>query len=438
MIRRNAFSFIALVLVANFAFGAYLLGQKRGGGSRSEYYGAVTHFGSVMEMVKDRYVDEDVDYEALTRSAINGMLRSLDPHSELLEAKKFEDLQSHTRQEYGGIGVQIERRDNRITVIAPIAGTPGEEAGIMPGDQIIMVDGDNTENLGLEEIVDLLRGKAGTEVTIAVHRPHTGDILEKTVRREVIQVESVRNVRMMDERIGYVQLTQFGQRTGAEFEAALDQLESDGMRGLVLDLRNNPGGLLSASVDVAKIFFDRNELIVYTQGRTARDREEIRAGRRNNKREFPIAVLINGGSASASEIVAGALQDTRRAVVVGETSFGKGSVQSILPLRDGDALRLTTAKYYTPGGRIIHERGVEPDIVVTVPLEDEALLRLQRNRPDVDDPEGFFARFGYYPISDTQLDAAVDALKGMFLFSEQRERQEELTLAEGVSDDSGN
>jgi carboxyl-terminal processing protease len=206
----------------------------------------------------------------------------------------------------------------------------------------------------------------------------------------------------------------------------------------VLDLRNNPGGLLKASVDVAQIFFDRDELVVYTQGRDASSRHEIRARRSTRERKYPIAVLINSGSASASEIVAGALQDTQRAVVVGETSFGKGSVQSILPLRNNEALRLTTAKYYTPGGRVIHERGVEPDIVIELPVEDEVKLRVQRNRPELTDPDEFMVRFGFAPVVDSQLQAAIDAIKGLFLFAEQRDRASSVMIAEGRPDDSRN
>lgn len=439
MIRRNAFTFTVLILVLNFSFGVYLLGQRRGsGGSRAEYYGHVTHFGTVMDLVRDNYVDGELDYEALTQAAIDGMLRSLDPHSELLVQSKYEDLQAHTRQEYGGIGIQIERRDERITVIAPIAGTPGEEAGVMPGDQIIKVGERDTEQMNLEEIVQLLRGKAKSEVTITFHRPQTGEMIEKTIVREVIQVESVRNARLMEEDIGYIQITQFGDRTGQEFLAAVESLEKNGMRGLVIDMRNNPGGLLTAAVEVAQVFFDLNEMVVYTQGRDERSRQEIKARRGGRGKKYPIAVLINSGSASASEIVAGALQDTKRAVVVGETSFGKGSVQSILPLRNNEALRLTTARYYTPSGRVIHGNGVEPDIMVELPVEDEVKLRVQRNRPELTDPEEFMVRFGFTPVEDRQLQAAIDAIRGLFLYAEQRDELRSLVVAGGAADDSRN
>lgn len=390
-------------------------------------------------MVHDKYVDpDDVDYEELTQAALQGMLRSLDPHSELLVQSKYEDLQSQTRQEFGGIGIQIERRDERITVIAPIAGTPGERAGIMPGDQIIKVDDIGTEDAAIDKIVELLRGAPGEKVQLTLNRPQTGEVLEKTIVREVIQIDSVRNEHLIDGKIGYVQITQFGDRTGSELVAALDSLEEQGMRGLIIDLRNNPGGLLTASVEVAQPFFERNELVVYTQGRDESSRYEIRAGRNGKERNYPIAVLINSGSASASEIVAGALQDTKRAVIVGETSFGKGSVQSIYPLRNESALRLTTAKYYTPSGKVIHERGVIPDIVVELPLEDEVKLRVQRNRPGLDDPEEFLLRFGFEPIEDRQLQAAIQALNGIFLVADQQSRASAMATTGGEFDDSRN
>lgn len=439
MIRRNAFTFTILILAINFGFGVYLLGQKRSDGGQADYYKNVSYFGSVLEMVKSNYVEGDVDLEKLTQAAIDGMLSSLDPHSELLIPSKYEDLQAQTRQQYGGIGVQIERRNERITVIAPIAGTPGEAAGVMPGDQIISVNDENAENMSLEDIVEVLRGKPKSEVSITFFRPKTGEMVKKSIVREVIRVESVRGTRLLEDGIGYIQITQFGDRTGKEFLEAVQSLEAQDMRGLVIDLRNNPGGLLTASVEVAEVFFTKKELVVYTQGSRPNDRHEIYAKGADRKREYPIAILINSGSASASEIVAGAMQDTERAVIVGETSFGKGSVQSILPLgRKNEALRLTTAKYYTPSGRVIHEHGVGPDIVVELPIEDEVKLRVQRNRPELTNPEEFMVRFGFAPIQDRQLQTAVDAIKGLFLFAGQRSAPGSVMMAGGQTDDSRN
>ncbi len=418
MFKRNLFFFVLFLVLANIIFGAYQLSQRRTTSFSGEYYSSLSHFGQVLRIIHENYVDEDaVDYDTLINSALEGMLSSLDPHSQYLSREKFTALQEETQQQYGGIGIQIENRDGRVTVVSPIANTPGEAAGILPGDQIVRVNGENTEGYTSDRMVELLRGAPGESVRLTLYRPKTEELLEMTIVREIIALESVRDVALLDEGIGYIRVTQFGERTGAEFAGAVERLENDGMRGLIIDLRNNPGGLLSASVDVAGVFFDRGEMVVYTQGRDRESRREIRSRTAAREREYPIVVLINSGSASASEIVAGALRDTRRAVIVGETSFGKGSVQSVEPLRNGDALRYTSARYYTPAGVTIHERGVAPDILIDLPIEEEARLLQQRSRPDLT-PEEFEERFGFAPIEDKQLTAAIDVLKGIFLYAD--------------------
>ncbi len=417
MIKRNLFFFVLFLVLANLIFGAYQLSQRRTASFSSDYYSNISHFGQVLRIIHENYVDADaVDYEQLIDAALEGMLRSLDPHSQYLTRDKFTSLQEETQQQYGGIGIQIEMRDNRVTVVSPIANTPGEAAGILPGDQIVRVDGENTERYSTDRMVDLLRGEPGEAVDLTLFRPKTEEMLEVTIVREIIELESVRDTALLEDGIGYIRVTQFGERTGSEFESAVERLEGEGMRGLIIDLRNNPGGLLSASVDVAGLFFERGEMVVYTQGRDRETRHEIKARTRARDREYPIVVLINSGSASASEIVAGSLRDTRRAVVVGETSFGKGSVQSIEPLRRGDALRYTSAYYYTPAGVAIHNKGVAPDIEVTLTIEETARLLQQRNRPDMS-PEEFRERFGFEPVEDKQLQTAVDVLKGLFLYA---------------------
>jgi carboxyl-terminal processing protease len=269
----------------------------------------------------------------------------------------------------------------------------------------------------MEKVVDRLRGKPGTKVAVTLFRPTTKATIELTLTREIIRVESVRDVRVLDDGIGYIQLTQFSDRTGAEFRQALKRLQEQGIQALILDLRNNPGGLLDAAVEVAEPFFKPGELIVYTQGRTAESRQERRAGRSAGGVVMPVAVLVNSGTASAAEIVAGALKDTARAVVVGETTFGKGSVQTLFRLQDGEALRLTTAHYYTPSGVIIHEKGIEPQVRVVVSPEDEANVQMQRMRRDLAKPKEFTARFGFPPIADRPLQTAIDVLKGVGLFA---------------------
>ena len=377
------------------------------------------YFRRVLDIVARNYVHaSDADYDKLTRAALDGMVKSLDAHSEFMRAPEYRELKEEMDGRFGGIGVQVERRDNKVTVIAPIADTPGERAGIQRGDEIVKVDGQSIEKLGMDWIVDHLRGKPGSRVTLTLYRPSRKQSFDVTITREVIRVESVRDVHLLGDGIGYIQLVQFSEHTGAEFRRALEQLRAGGARALVLDLRNNPGGLLDAAVDVAEPFFRPGELIVYTQGRTPESRQDLRAGAAAAALRMPIAVLVNAGTASAAEVVTGALKDTGRAVVVGERTFGKGSVQTVFQLQNGEALRLTTALYYTPSGVSIQEKGIEPQIPVPVSLEDEAKLRLQRLRRDLTDPKEFAARFGFEPIVDQPLQTAVDVLKGTLLFDQ--------------------
>jgi carboxyl-terminal processing protease len=378
----------------------------------------------VLRIVNENYVDpKAVDYDDLTKSALRGMVQKLDPHSEFMDAPSYRAMEEEIGGKFGGIGVQVELRNGRVVVIAPIAGSPGERAGILRGDEIVGVDGASLEpGTALNDVVNRLRGTPDSKVTVQLFRPDAQRTLEVNLAREVIKVESVRNVRLMPGGVGYLQLTEFSRPSGEEFGKALDKLKAGGMTSLVLDLRNNPGGLLSSAVDVAEKFFNKGELVVYTQGRRPVDREERRASGKTAPLKLPVAVLINAGSASAAEIVAGALKDTGRAVIVGERSFGKGSVQSIIPIGNGQGLRLTTAKYFTPAGISIHEVGVAPQVeVIMSPEEDEQLSR-QRARPDITDPAEFRQRFGFAPVVDRQLQAAVDVLTGVRVLDERAAR----------------
>jgi len=377
----------------------------------------------VLKVVNENYVDgEAAALPKLSEAALNGILGSLDPHSEFMNAKDYQRLEEDISSEFGGIGVQVELRNGEVVVIAPIAGTPGARAGIRRSDVIVSIAGEKLEKPSLDNVVGRLRGKPGTEVAIGFRRPSTGKEFDVKIKRERIKVESVRDVHMRPDGIGYVQVTQFSERTGEEFIEAINSLTARNMRALILDLRDNPGGLLTAAVEVAEPFFNKDELIVYTQGRRKDDRVEYRATAPEAPLVMPIAVLINAGSASASEIVSGALKDTRRAVIIGERSFGKGSVQTILPLRQGEGLRLTTARYYTPGGITIHEKGVTPDVeIVMSPAEDES-ARIQRSRQDMVDPVQFKERFNIEPMPDRQLDAALAVLQSALLL-ESRAKQ---------------
>jgi carboxyl-terminal processing protease len=374
----------------------------------------------VMQLVGENYVDEKAAaFEQLAKTALHGMVESLDPHSEFLEAKDNEEFEEDLVGEFGGIGIQVETRQGKAVVIAPLAGTPGERAGIQRGDVIVSIDGKAVEtNSTMDGIVSRLRGKPKTKVLVGVFRPSTKATMDLALVREVIKIESVRDVRVIGDGVGYVQLSEFSEHTGEQFGKALEQLLKSGATSLVIDMRNNPGGLLDAAVEVAEPFFKKGELIVYTQGRKPSDREDYKAEADGAPVTLPLAVLINAGSASAAEVVTGALRDTGRAVVVGERSFGKGSVQSVFKLKNGEGLRLTTARYYTPSGVSIHEKGIAPHVEIVMTPDEDAKLRRQRARSDITDGKEFKERFGFEPIEDRQLQAALDVLHGVRLLDQ--------------------
>ncbi len=385
---------------------------------------SASYVREVMQLVGESYVDEKAAaYDQLARSALHGMVEALDPHSEFLEAKDNKEFEEDLIGEFGGIGIQVETRQGKAVVITPLAGSPGERAGIQRGDVIVSIDGKAVDtSSSVDGIVSKLRGKPKTKVLVGVFRPATKVTMDLALVREVIKIESVRDVRVLGDGTGYVQLTEFSEHTGEQFNQALNRLLKDGARSLVIDMRNNPGGLLDAAVEVAEPFFKKGELIVYTQGRKPTDREDYKAEGAGAPLGIPVAVLINSGSASAAEVVTGALKDTGRAVVVGERSFGKGSVQSVFKLKNGEGLRLTTARYYTPSGVSIHEKGIEPHVEVVMTPEEDSRLRRQQARSDITDPKEFKDRFGFDPIIDRQLLAALDVLKGVRILDERAMR----------------
>ncbi len=417
MFKRILQTATAVLLLGNTVLLVLLLGERHGWFPRSEAARQAERFRQVLAVVGARYYDPAAAAPAkLTGDALQTMVRDLDPHSEYLDRRSYTKVQDDLRSEFGGIGVQIELRDEKVVVIAPIAGTPGERAGILRGDRIVAVDGRPLEAPVLRNAVDRMRGQPGTSVRVGLERGDEARPVEVEIVREIIKVETIRGVSMVAPGIGYIQLTQFTERTGEEFREALGSLESQGLEALVLDLRNNPGGLLGAAVAVLDPFFRAGELAVYTEGREPGSRSELHAAGGARQRDYPIAVIVNSGSASAAEIVTGALHDTRRAVVVGERTFGKGSVQTLLPLPGGDALRLTTARYFTPGGQVIHGNGIAPDVDLPVSADDDRKLGIQRLREDLGDAAEFKARFGFEPIPDRQLEAAVDVLRGLLVF----------------------
>ena len=348
---------------------------------QSERYEDLKIFTEVLSYVEANYVEE-VEPERVIHGAIRGMLRSLDPHSSFMPPEMFGEMQVETEGRFGGLGIEITIRDDVLTVVAPIEETPAFRAGVMAGDQIVLVEGESTKDMTLIEAVKRLRGPEGTEVTIGIMRPGFTEPRDFTIVRAVIKIKSVRWTRLPDD-VGYIKVRSFQKTTVNEVKEAVRELESQGMSALVLDLRNNPGGLLDQAISVSELFLEDGKLIVYTKGRlTNQDMKGFSKGG-NIWSSQPLAILINGGSASASEIVAGALKDWDRATLIGTQSFGKGSVQTIIPLSDGSGLRLTTAKYYTPNNAEIHGEGITPDIIVELepvtPSDDpESELRSRR------------------------------------------------------------
>ncbi|WP_297300011.1 S41 family peptidase [uncultured Methylovirgula sp.] len=335
----------------------------------ADTYRSLNLFGDVFEKIRTDYVERPND-QKLVEAAINGMLSSLDPHSSYMDAKAFNDMQVQTRGEFGGLGIEVTQENGFIKVVTPIDDTPASRAGILSGDIIAAIDGAAVDGMTLNQAVDKMRGEPNTTVTLKILRGPKRDARDVKLTRAVIEIKSVRSKKEGDD-IGYIRITQFNEQTADGVRDALLKFQSeipdDKMKGYILDLRNNPGGLLDQSIAVVNAFVDHGE-IVSTRGRNADETMRYNARPGDLSRGKPLVVLINGGSASASEIVAGALQDHKRATIIGTRSFGKGSVQTIIPLgADNGALRLTTARYYTPSGRSIQAQGIEPDIVV---LED--------------------------------------------------------------------
>jgi carboxyl-terminal processing protease len=371
---------------------------------QSDSYEDLKIFTEVLSYVEANYVDE-VEPEKLVQGAIRGMLRTLDAHSSYMPRDVYREMQVETEGQFGGLGIEITIRDEILTVVSPIEGTPAFRAGIQAGDKIVTVEGESTKDMSLIEAVKLLRGPIDTSVTIGVFREGFKEPKDFSLTRAVIQIKSVRS-KMLPESIGYIKLRSFHKNTSEELDEALLDFDERHISGLVLDLRNNPGGLLEQAIAVTDEFIEGGQLIVYTKGRLANQNMKGYSKTQGSHPNVPLVILVNGGSASASEIVAGALQDLKRATIIGTKTFGKGSVQTIIPLSDGSGLRLTTAKYYTPKGRMIHEKGIIPDVIVEEPKPETAEGEespSEPNRPTglpEDDLSG-----------DPQLQKAVDVLK---------------------------
>ena len=393
----------------------------------TETYKQLNLFGEVFERVRAEYVD-DVSDDSLVESAINGMLTSLDPHSNYLNTKNFNDMKVQTRGEFGGLGIEVSMENGMVKVVSPIDDTPAAHAGLKPGDLITHLDGDPVQGMTLPEAVEKMRGPVSSEIKLTIRREGKDPFDVKLVRA-TIKIQSVRS-HLEGDNIAYVRITTFNEQTDVGLNNAMKNLKQQAggkLLGVILDLRNDPGGLLDQAVAVADAFLEKGE-IVSTRGRRSEDAQRYNARPGDIAAGLPIAVLINGGSASASEIVAGALQDHHRAILLGTRSFGKGSVQTIIPLPGHGAMRLTTARYYTPSGRSIQAKGIEPDIVVEAakiektPDKGEAKVATASDLKRDDSGDGGAEQNSVDPSiigtpADYQLTRAVDMLRGIALFN---------------------
>ena len=386
-------------------------------------YSQIAIFAKALELVRQDYVDENkTSYHDLVTAAMKGMLSSLDPHSQFMDPNDFRDMQDDTRSRFNGLGIEVSMKNGLPTVVTAMEDTPAAKAGILSGDQMLRINGMSTERMDLQDAINVLRGPAGAKVSMTLLRPSTKEIKEYTLQRVEIKIQSVKGERLLPPeltgpfRIGYIRLIQFNEPTADELSKAIDDLQKQGMQALILDLRNNPGGLLNSAVDVCGQFLPPNTKVVSTQGRVPSQQHDYSTSTVSKPRpNFPMVLLVNEGSASGAEIVAGALKDLRRAVLVGETTFGKGSVQNVLQLPDGSAVRFTTAKYYTPSRQVIQGNGVTPNIRVGMTAEQERALYGLRNAGNVkpDDETNIIK------TKDPQMLRAIDALKGVMIYAQQ-------------------
>jgi len=429
---------LTVLLAASFLLGG-LLGWQNSrvtadpapAPSPDESYQYTLLFSRVMQLVRQDYVDPSkVGYKKLTYAALKGMLASLDKHSQFLDDEAFADLQRETQGgPFSGLGIIVGNKDDATIIVSPMENSPAGRAGLLPGDRILRINGVSTEHLSLEAVGDMLKGAVGEKATLTILRSASsgvgeGDVFEVPLTREVIELHSVKDPHLLPARlggkdkVGYLRIEEFGENTPTEFDHALDDLEKQGMQALVIDLRNNPGGVVDAAVEVAGQFLPPNTVVVSLKGRSADLDQSFRAKEGRQRANYPVAVLINGYSASAAEIVAGALKDLKRAVLVGETTFGKGSVQTVQSLGNGIGLRITTAKYFTPSGKSIHEIGVTPDLSVPVTnAEERRVILAEAKRALTPEEKSEAAK-----ADDRQLERAVSALRTVRVYRAKQEK----------------
>jgi carboxyl-terminal processing protease len=420
MKRKVLYSFLGICVFLDLWIGFRVLSSGAEPDDRGIDYAAIACFTRAVQLIRRDYVDVDaVSYKKLMYSALHAMLPHLDPHSQFLEAEDLKDREDETRGEFGGFGFTISRKEQGITILSTMENSPSARAGILPGDQIVAVEGKSTINMAIENLNQLLRGQPDKRLKVTIYRPATNETRDYELQREIIKVASVVDAKILDKaltgemKIGYLRITEFTEPTARELAEKLDYLQAQGMQSLIMDLRFNPGGLLTSAVDVCGLFLPPRTRVAYTEGRDAAQRREYFTDAGAKQRlGLPMAVLANGLSASGAEIVAGALKDLKRAIIVGETTFGKGVVQTPMPLPDGSALWLTTAKYYTPGRQVIQEKGITPDIESVFDAQQERALILRQRGGLLTPEEQKLVR----EEPDTQLQRAIDALHGLLLY----------------------
>ncbi|MFC1621706.1 S41 family peptidase [Candidatus Omnitrophota bacterium] len=417
MRRRIAVALIALGFTAGILIHNISFAEKEE--ISDSLYRELELFSDAMSIIRSDYVEEPKSKD-LIYGAMKGMLSSLDPYSQFMDPDMYQEMKIETEGEFGGIGIVITIKDNLLTIISPIDGTPAHEVGLQAGDKIVKIEDEITKDLTLIEAVKKLRGKPGTDVHVTVLREEEKRLLDFTITRSIIKIESIKKVEIIEDGIGYIRLIEFQENTHKDLEIGLKDLEKEGMKGFILDLRNNPGGLLNSAVEVSEKFLEEGKVVVSTKGRVESQNFMFNSKGRKKHLDYPMIVLVNGGSASASEIVAGAIQDHKRGLIMGTKSFGKGSVQTVIPLSDGSAVRLTTSKYFTPNGRSIHGDGIIPDIEVEYEKklkveekEEDGLAIFDELQEEKEDEEK--EKKTEY---DNQVMSAVDVLKGIILYSE--------------------
>jgi carboxyl-terminal processing protease len=407
MFRRNLIVIIILsISFLNFSLRDCLAKESE---QKDNFYEEIELFADTLAIIRSEYVDE-TKMKDLIYGALEGMLSSLDPYSQFMDPDTYNEVKVETEGEFGGLGIEITIKDGMLMIITPLDDTPAYKAGLKAGDRIVKIDDKLTKNITLLEAVKKLRGKPGTEVKLTIMREGEKELLDFTIKRGIIKIKSIKEARILEDNIGYIRIAEFQENTPQDLEKALLDLEKQHMEGLILDLRNNPGGLLDVAVKVVDKFIDKGKVVVTTQGRIKSQNLEFKSHFSPHP-HYPLVVLVNGGSASGSEIVAGAIQDHKRGILLGTKTFGKGSVQTIIPLKDGSALRLTTSKYFTPKGRAIHEKGIIPDVVVE--LREEKIVKKEKRNIFEDIEKNKLKEKKKEIVYDNQLNRALDLLKGI-------------------------